>query len=188
MHLSLLEVVRIQKHCQILWSCRMSSSWPRRVKMDSFFSTNCFWQVLRHWHQRSRWRRRFASSVEPVDAAGRVGFSRAVRRSQQQRGKKLPDGAWPKLREAFWHPEGGAPKASTRGWRRHVSDTFDFDDWNCSRWQRGTGGTEASQNCSCSRLGLRCDGANGRFELFAHWSLGSSQLSSDPGSSVAKSS
>ena len=33
-------------------------------------------QVLRHWHPRSRWwwRRRFASRVEPVDPAGRVGF------------------------------------------------------------------------------------------------------------------
>ena len=152
-----------------------------------FFDSDKTLQVLWRRNARSRGRRRFAWSLEPVDTAGSVGFSQLFRDPcssvAKSSGWRLAEAA-----DGTGHPEGRAPKASTQSWRRHVSDTFDFDDWNCSRWQRGTGGTEAIQNCSRSRLGFRCDGANGTFELFAHWSFGSSLLSWDPGSSVAKSS
>ena len=142
-------------------------------------------QVLQRRNARSRWSTTSSASIESVDTAGRVEFwllfSDPSRGLAKTSGRRLAEAA-----EGRWHPEGGAPKASTWRWRRHASDTFDFDAWNCSRWQSGTGGTEASQNRSRSRLGCRCDGTNGTFELFAHWSLGSSQLSWDPGSRVAK--
>ena len=84
--LSLLNVVRVQI-CIDLWSCLMSPSWPVWVS-DGLgpaliaVSTSCFrqivsdktLQVLRHWHERSRGRRRSASSVESVDTAGKLGF------------------------------------------------------------------------------------------------------------------
>ena len=71
--------------------------------------SRCFWQivsdktlqVLRHWHERSRGRRRFVWSLEPVDTAGKLESFLLIR-SQQQRGKK------------FVVPSGSI-------WRRHIS-------------------------------------------------------------------
>ena len=149
-------------------------------------------QVLRESQEWSIWSRISSASLESIAAAGRVGFWWRV---ADPSSSLATSSGW-RLAEAATisfssHHEKGTPKASTPSWRRQVSDTFDFDAWNCSRWQRGTGGTKATQNCSRSRLGFRCDGANGRFELFAHWSLGSSLLSllqSDPSIGLAKTS
>ena len=87
--LCLLDVVRVQI-CKDLWSCRMSPSWPVMTWMGlrwTFYLhcvllPTCFrqidadttLQVLLQRHPRSRWRRRFAWSLGPVTAAGRVVF------------------------------------------------------------------------------------------------------------------
>ena len=187
-HLSLLEVARVCEVRFVKLELTMGYCIPARVAVPTCFRqmvSDKTLQVL--WSSNARSRScRFASSIESVVPAGSIEFCGLLR---DPRSSLATTSGWrmAEAAEGRWHPKGGAPKASTQIWRRQVSDTLDFDAWNCSRWQRGTGGTEASQNCSrSSSLGFWCDGANGTFELFAHWSLGSSLLSWDPGSSVAK--
>ena len=81
-YLSRLETVWIQKLCQICevvvceleltwmglrWNVRGLVAFPTEIVSDKTL------QVLQQRHARSRWNRRFAWSLEPVAAAGRLG-------------------------------------------------------------------------------------------------------------------
>ena len=82
--------------------------WVLHLSLSSrCFSTDCFWhfltktlQVLRHWHPRSRWRRRFCFKRWASRPSWKSWISRAVRRSQQQRGIKVRNAKWLNLKKA----------------------------------------------------------------------------------------
>ena len=89
--------------------------------------------------------------------------------------QQVPDGAWPKLR----------PSVSLRIAREELQRLQrQAEGAKCPTPSTSTPAIAADDSvalagprrlkiCCRSRLGFRCDGANGRFELFAHWSLGS---------------
>ena len=129
----LFEVVRIQKHCQncevVVWvgvdrdGFKMVWNVHEFCPRPDVFSTRLILtdkrlQVLHQKHGRSRWSRRFAWSLEPVDTAGRVIFCRL----QSDPSSSVAKTSWWRLAKAAGgrgDPRGGGAAA-------------------CS-WPRGTG-------------------------------------------------
>ena len=93
MHLSLLEVVRIQKHCQILWSCRMSP-----IGRDGLRWIISFQQIVSD--------RCFNKDAKGADGA--ADLLEALSQSTQLENldlsycNQIPAAAWQKVRSAKW--------------------------------------------------------------------------------------
>ena len=89
-------------------------------------------QVLRHWHERSRGRRRFAWGLEPVAAPGRVGF---LWLWAHPRSSVAKSSGW-RLAEAAGGRRGAAASAWCRGSGR-PDRRGSVQTWSDGRERRG---------------------------------------------------